>query len=376
MPCWPVSHQDGKYQVTDSDGILYPITMGGVPVQILQPGWQPVGLQTGLKPFHLLELRNDQGPIRDAVWYLNEDLNYENNEAGRFTGEQAEAVVSSLSPLLRDIYEHSLCAPAPEIADAAHAFDGINPIFIRELIEFVVGTALSPPELVPAARLDANSSHIMTAGVRLSASLLRHSLDIAQPEHLQTRLTLPSPFDAALLTAQERFAPDDGALSQAYRFHDPAGGLAFYLLFATDGAPALYIPAANIVFASGEGPTGAQVMTALFTHYASHADRPLDLVEPSAAAGSPPVEAAREPELAMAGSRQAEAAPDHALVPDHRHDFAAEAPAEQPPLPAVPVPVAARQTAPLQVAPRQTAPQQTPPMQSNWWKRLFGLGNS
>ena len=289
MPCWPVSHRDGKYQVTDTDGILYPITMGRNPVEVLQPGWHPVGLQTGLRPFHLLELRNDEAGGLDAVWYLSEELDFVNNDARRFTPEQTAQLVSGLSPLLRDLHDQTLCAPSPAVAPSSHAFDGINPAFVSELIGLVVETALSAPELVAADRLERISSHYMAGGVRLSASLLRHCLDVALPasagepageptgepagEPASEPFRVASPVDASLLDAHEHVVPADGPIRHAYRFFDPGGELAFYLLFPQDGTPALYIPAMNTVFTTRQDLTGAQVMTILMSHYASHADR-------------------------------------------------------------------------------------------------------
>ena len=318
MPCWPVSHRDGKYQVTDTDGISYPITMGREAVETLQPGWFPLGLQTGLRPFHLLELRHDEAGL-DAVWYLSEDLDFLNNDAKRFTDEQTAQLASGLSPLLRDLHDQTLCGPSPVVAPSSHAFDGINPVFVRDLIGLVVETALSAPELVAADRLEAISSHYMAGGVRLSASLLRHCLDVtlpaseAVPEPASFRVA--SPVDASLLDAHEHLVPADGPIRHAYRFFDPGGELAFYLLFPPGDAAALYIPAMNTVFANQPGLTGAQVMTVLMSHYASHTDR---AVRPRAA---PP-----EPEQGATASA------------------VAERPTEAP--------------------------------HARWWTRLFGLGNS
>ena len=336
MPCWPVSHRDGKYQVTDTDGILYPITMGRNPVEVLQPGWYPVGLQTGLRPFHLLELRNDAGAGLDAVWYLSEELDFVSHDARRFTPEQAAQLVSSLSPLLRDLHDQTLCAPRPVVAESSHAFDGINPAFVRDLIGLIVETALSAPELVAADRLERISSHYMANGVRLSASLLRHCLDVTIPGSVEdappeTPAPPPSPFraaspvDASLLEAHEHVVLPDGPIRHAYRFFDPGGELAFYLLFPREGAPALYVPAMNAVFITEQGLTGAQVMTILMSHYASHTDR---VVQPQA-----------EPQ---AGPPAAMPAPE---------------------------PFTAASTPPGPVEPAGMPP-------ANWWTRLFGLGNS
>ncbi len=314
MPCWPVSHRDGKYQVTDTDGILYPITLGRNPVEVLQPGWYPVGLQTGLRPFHLLELRNDEGGGLDAVWYLSDDLNFVSNDARRFTSEQTGQLVSGLSPLLRDLHDQTLCAPHPAVAASSHAFDGINPVFVRDLIGLVVETALTAPDLVAVDQLEQVSSHYMANEVRLSASLLRHCLDVTPPAGPPepTPFRVASPVDAALLDAQEHVVPADGPISDAYRFFDPGGALAFYLLFPRQGVPCLYIPAMNTVFATRQGPSGAQVITILMSHYASHTGRTV------------------------------------------------------PPQPAPPEPVTVSEDA--------GRPAEAP--HANWWTRLFGLGNS
>ena len=343
MPCWPVSYQDGMYQVIDSDGILYPITMRRTPLRELNPGWFPVGLQTSLMPFHLLELRADGRP--DAVWYLNEELDFVANTPAHFTAEHTAQVVANLSPLLREIYDQTLCAPAPAVAESTHTFDGINPLFVRELIGFVVEAALSPPDVVAAQRLDSVSAHYTANGVRLSASLLRHCLDVtapATPDEAHGSLSIASPFDATLLFAQEHFIPGDEALAEAWRFRDPVG-LTFYLLFRQDGTPALYIPAMNTVFAMQDGLSGAQVMTALLSHYASHTDRQV----PAAPADAPADETI---------APQADAAP-HALSGE-----LAEAEAE---------PVHA--TTHADEDPAEQRPEGEPP--TNWWKRLFGLGN-
>lgn len=324
MPCWPVSHQDGRYQVTDSDGVLYPITLAHAPVEVLNPGWYPVGLQTGLLPYHLLELRNDGPPEMEAVWYLSDMLDFVANTPRHFSPEQAELVVAHLSPLLRDLHDITLCAPWPEVAASSHAFDGIHAKFIRELIGFVVETALSPPDVVAAQRLDGVSAQYTANEIKLSASLLRHSLDVVPPEAARDALMVASPFDATLLTAQERFEPGDGPTSQVHRFCDPTGQVVFYMLFRQDGAQALYIPMMNTVFAGQDGFSGSEVMTTLLSHYATHTDRL-----------APPKPCIPEP-----------------YIPE-------------PPLPEA-VPVPAQEAGPV----GQTIAE--PP--ASWWKRLSGLG--
>ncbi len=268
MPRWPVSHQDGIYQVADRDGLLYPITRMGEPVRELLPGWYPTGLQTGLPPFHLLELRNDTLGGEDAVWYLTEELEFITHTVAHFGKEQIDLVVEQMSPLLRDIYEQGICAERSAVAASSHAFDGINGYGIRELVSVVVETALSPPEVVQADHLEQAVARSTSAGLGLSAGLVRHSLDITLPETPRGSVRLASPFDASLLAAQEAYAPDGGVLTQVYRFHDPAAPAALYLLGWHDTRPALYIPAVNTIFTYEDGLSGADVMTTLLCHQA------------------------------------------------------------------------------------------------------------
>lgn len=357
MPCWPVSHRDGIYQVTDVDGIHYPITLGRRPVERFNPGWYPVGLQTGLRPFHLLELRNDDGPDRDAVWYLSDELDFVSNAARHFNPDQVALVVGSLSPLLRDIFDQTLCAPSPDIADSTHAFDGINPLFVRELVGIVVETALSPPDTVAVQQLGELSSHYMAGSVRLSASLLRHCLDIEMPGAAEEGLAVASPFDATLVKAQEHFAPGGEALARAYRFYDPTGEAAFYVLFGNNGAPALYVPAMNTVFAAQEGLSGAEAMTALLSYYASHTDR--DVRVPLLLPAAP----APEPVQALAAPTPVQAAADR------------EVPAVEAPARAHGVAEAHDATAAAGDVGVLAEQDHAETSHTNWWKRLFGLGS-
>ncbi|WP_428391093.1 hypothetical protein [Lichenicoccus sp.] len=320
MPCWPVSYRDGIYQVTDDDGIMRPITMGGAPVSTLQPGWSPVGLQTGLPPFYLLELRHDSG--QDAVWYLTDQLAFITHTTIHFGQARTDEAVAHLLPLLRDIYDTTLCAERPAVAASSHRFEGINAFMLRELIDLVVETALSPPDVVMADRLGAVSDTYAAGDQQLSAGLIRHSLDVALPESAtspphEATLRLASPFDAGLLDAQEYFSLGGKAVARFWRFFDTAAATPLYLLVGDDGAPALYIPTMNTIFASRHEISGAEAMTTLFTTYASHTDR--ELAAPLAA------------------------------------------PAWPQPMPA----------SPARAEPKP-APPTAPP--ANWWKRLFGLG--
>ncbi len=309
------------YQVTDRDGILYPITMGGTPVRDLQPGWYPLGLHTGLPPFHLLELRNDSGSGADGVWYLTDELEFITHAARHFGKDHADLLVAQLSPLLHDIFEQSLCAAEPQAAPSSQSFDGINPAFVRELIGLVVERALSPPDVVMADRLAGVSDQYAAGGLKLSAGLIRHSLDVTLPDAQQPGLSLASPFDAGLLATQQQFAPGGELWSQCYRFRDQTAAVTLYLATRLDGGPALYVPAMNTIFTNRDGVSGAELMTTLFAYYASHAERPAPASDPVQAAAAPGPEMPPEPPPAAAESEQ--------------------------------------------------RPQEPP----NWWKRVFGLGH-
>ncbi len=297
MPGWPVLHQDGIYQVADRDGILYPITQGGRPVSSLQPGWYPVGLQSGLSPFHLLELHNDAEGGQDAVWYLTDELDFITHSCRHFSAAQSDQLASRLTPLLHDIYDQSLCAARPAVAASSHSFDGINPSFVREMIGLVVERAMSPPDIVLADRLEATSTHYSAAGRQLSSGLIRHSLDVAPAADTGAAM-LASPFDAALLAVQESFEPGGDGLARAQRFHDAVADAALYLLTPSDGAPALYVPAMHTIFATQDILSGAQALIALFGYYASHTDR-------ASAAALPEIVPAAMPALPEEGGHTA-----------------------------------------------------------------------
>ena len=351
MPCWPVSYRDGTYQVTDGDGTLYPITMARLPVEVFNSGWYATGLQTGLPPFYLLELRSDGPPEEEAVWYLSDELDFVANAPRHFNQGQAAKVVAGLSPLLRDIHGETLCAPQPAVAASSHAFDGINQTFAREMIGFVVETALSPPDVVMAQQLESVSAHYTADGTRLSASLLRHSLDVAAPGQSGNPVMLASPFDATLLDVQEHFQPGAGPISQVFRFRDPVGQMTLYLLFQQDGASALYVPAMNTVFAAREGLSGIEVMTTLLSHYACHTERAVRMHTDEGQQRMQADEVAQPAEIAAVA------------VPERP-------PAEAPASAGTDEPAVAM---PSDEQPSPAATGVTP--HPNWWKRLLGLGN-
>lgn len=363
------------YQVTDSDGISYPITLDRRPVEVFNPGWHALGLQTGLPPFHLLELHHDGPPELDAVWYLSDELDFVANTPQHFNQGQAAEVVSGISPLLRDIYDETLCAPQPDVAASSRAFDGINPIFVREMIGFVVDTSLSPPDVVMAQRLEGVSAHYTADGTRLSTSLLRHSLDVAipqpGPDANANLLMLASPFDATLLAAQERFELGAGSISQVYRFRDPAGQMTLYLLFQQDGSPALYVPVMNTVFAARDGLSGAEVMTTLLSYYACHTGRVVRMHADEV------VRMHADEALRMHADEASRMHADEVAEPADIAAAPAAAPreADEPVMPSLvdDPPSPPRDGSP---APAATDVAQHPGAQHpGWWKRLVGLGN-
>ncbi|WP_428392464.1 hypothetical protein [Lichenicoccus sp.] len=251
---------DGTYQATDPDGRRHPITFGGQPLTAFQPGWVPVGLQTGLPPFHLLELRRDDGPMRDAVWYLDQDFGFAGNALDRMQPWQVARLHEALIPLLAEIRQTSLLASTPAIADAAQRFSGINPRFVADLVRLIV--ALAPPQIVRAARFDQVVPAMAKAALRLSPQMLEQSL---APGRVDVRVV--SPFTGTKLPVQEAFAFAEDR-TRAWRCHDPVHDVTLYLLASADGAPALYVPAMDAVFTHQHGLSGARVLEGLLCHYA------------------------------------------------------------------------------------------------------------
>jgi len=276
---WPVIHHDGTFRATDERGQPRPITMGGEPVRGLNPGWSPLGLQTGLAPIHLLELRHEDPGEPDAVWYLGEGagerLEFLANHPARLPPEASERIISRLLPLLRDIHEITLCGPRPDAAPTAGQFRGINPAFVSELVAHVAGQALTPPDCVSIARFSGLSDHYMTDGLRLSLPVLDILLAPLPVVSGMSIPEVPSPLGGGPLRAQESRALTDLAPGDlvAHRFFDRRAGLSFYLLVAAAGTPraVLFIPALNLAFARDEPPHGRALLAGLLAQEARRA---------------------------------------------------------------------------------------------------------
>lgn len=286
MAFWPVIHHDGSLQATDERGDAHAITMAGQPVRSLNPGWSPLGLQTGLAPLYLLELRHEAAWQPDAVWYLSGSLGgslgggleFLANHASRLPPADSERLIEQLMPLLRDLHETTLCGPRATTAPAAHPFQGINPAFVLELIGHVTAQALTPPDCVSVEALSGLSDHYMSDGVRLSLPSLAVLLAASEQnaDAALAPLELASPLGGGALLAQERLALQDPAAPaasgrlRADRFFDPRVGLSFYLMQPPDRQHAcLFVPGLNLAFARGEPPPGRDLLTVLLAHAAS-----------------------------------------------------------------------------------------------------------
>ena len=243
-----------------------------------------MGLQTGLPPFHLLELRRDEGAVRDAVWYLDQEFGFAGNALDRMESQQVALLRESLIPLLSEIRETSLLAPTPATAAAARRFSGINPRFAGDLVCFVVAVGMPLPQIVRGERFDQIRATMPKTGLRLASQMLERSL---APSH--AAVSVVSPFTGTPLPVQEAFAFGHERI-RAWRCHDPAGDVAMYLLARAEGARALYIPAIDTIFTNEDGVSGAQVLEGLLCHYALTEGRPaipLMVYEDDEADGAP-----------------------------------------------------------------------------------------
>ena len=206
--------------------------------------------------------------------------------------------------------------------------------------------------------------------------------EIDPPVAADGKLLMPSPVDATLLPVQEHLTPADGLVEQVYRFCDPSGQLALYLLFQAGGtSPVLYIPIMNTAFATDGRLTGAQIMASLLSYYAVHADRAATSPEPALPAATAPEESEHDgivPKTVSSDTDAPDAAKADLVMPPPAAQPVASSPTptrSQPPDASKPAagvtPAGNTRTAYAEEAPEPSAA----PSQPNWWKRLFGLGS-
>ncbi len=354
MPNWPVSLVDGSVQVVDADGAHYPIFMQGMPVREFSAGWDAIGLQTGLAPFHVLELRHGSGI--EAYWMLDTALEFHANAVATLGEADLRLYLVHVEPLVRNLFEEAVLAPHAAIPSAAHEFDGFQHGSIADLIRLPATNAIGTPDVVSVPPLGTLGSDYTRGGVTLPAGWIEPVLQAAVAPGA-AGIMVPTP-GGAMLTAQETLALP---AHTGYRFHDRASGLVFYLLVGTDPLDRhLYVPQANAVFTVGE--VGAAIahdpLAMLLLYYATHTDRAVMLPEienlqpvPAPMAMTPVVEP--EPPMAAAPAAKPEPASADATV-EIRPAVREELEAWVPP----PARDAAQDAAP--------AP--------NWWQRLLGLG--
>ena len=400
MPIWPVSFMDGIYQVADADGARYPITMQGNSVPNFNPGWNPRGLQTGLAPFHILELDHDSGA--SAFWLLDNGLDFRGNAIVHLRAEDRTHFFTHVEPLVRSLFEQSVMAPYSAIPAAAHEFDGFLPASVHELMVEAVDRAIGRPDTVFLDRLDELGGYGRN-GVNLSPSWITSALRPAPAS--QEHLDLPG--------------------CVALRHFDPRLGITYYVLERPDGADRqLYVPATGAVFArSAPGPDTLVLLTQLVVWYATHTDRAVMLpeahgLEPGLAQPVPPpqhgldeppaVQAHDDHRAAAAESRpddvpryadMADAVPSapaaaEPILPTHEPEMTPPVPAdaqyhgyaepaarpvrdEDEPEPEPVYAASYHEPAGVDAARYAHAPlvPSAPPPRQNWWQRLLGLGH-
>ncbi len=399
MPIWPVSFIDGIFQVADADGAHYPITMQGNGVPHFNPGWSPRGLQTGLAPFHILELDHVSGA--SAFWLLDNGLDFRGNAIAHLRAEDRVRYFTHVEPLVQSLFDESVKAPNSAIPAAAHEFDGFLPASVHELLVEATDRAVGRPDTVFLDRLD-ELGGFGRDGIGLSPSWIANALRPA--EATQERLDLPG----------------HGAL----RHFDRGLGIAYYVLEGADASDRhLYVPAVRAVFTrSAPGPDTLVLLTQLIVWYAIHTDRAVMLPEadglepglvhvvppPQHGLGEPPDEPARDAGRAAAADARPDAAlpygdsvvdtvlptpmPAEPILPTHEPEMTPPAAAdahyrgyvepdpvrsaqdEDEPEPAYAA--SYREPAGADAAHYVHAPlvpSAAPPRQ-NWWQRLLGLG--
>ncbi len=396
MPIWPVSFIDGIFQVADADGAHYPITMQGNAVPHFNPGWSPRGLQTGLAPFHILELDHDSGA--SAFWLLDNGLDFRGNAVVHMRAEDRVRFFAHVEPLVRSLFDESVKAPHSGIPAAAHEFDGFLPASVYELLVEAVDRAVGRPDLVSLDRLDELGGYGRD-GVSLSPSWIAQAMRPAMHQASATeRLDLPG--------------------HTALRQFDRGLGIACYLLEGADASDRhLYVPAVGAMFTrSVPGPDTLVLLAQLIAWYATHADRAVmlpeaDGLEPGLAHAVPPpqhgldeppagpahdgVAAAPHPEAALPyrDTLPPTPMPAEPILPTHEPEMTPPVPAdayydgyaepepvrttvqggEDDPEPAYAAPY--REPAGADAARYMHAPLAPPaPPRQNWWQRLLGLG--
>jgi hypothetical protein len=395
VPIWPVSFVDGIYQVADADGAHYPITMQGNSVSRFNPGWTPRGLQTGLAPFHILELVHEAGG--STFWLLDGGLDFRGNAVVHLRAEDRVLFFAHVEPLVRSLFDESVKAPHSGIPAAAHEFDGFLAESTYELIIEAIDRTVGRPDLVLFAKLDELGAYAHH-GVTLSPAWIAQAL----------RSTAPS---------QETL----DLLGQTVRRHfDPSVGVVYYIVEGDDADDRyVYVPAAATVFArTASKKDTLRLLTQLTVWYATHTDRAVMLPEaeglepglvhvvppPQHGLDEPAVITEAEPETPERPGMP-HPAPEPALQYAHEMEHAEPEPLladiDPTPVPAIPThsePVRSySEPLPTSLAgltsskpepepaeaetaryepprPRPTAPPPAPPRQ-NWWQRLLGLGD-
>lgn len=375
MPIWPVSIVDGGAQVADADGALYPITMSGNPVTGFNPGWSARGLQTGLQPFHVLELQHADG--HHAFWMLDSALDFRGNAVVHLAAADRELYFAHVNVLVRNLYDDAVAASHAAVPAAAHEFDDFLPSSVRDLISEAIDLTVGRPTLVSLASMSGVATSYTHDGITLQTSWVERVLQtpvtagIARLSVPQT-LSVPAQHDGPALMSQETLELDGHT---GFRFLDRATGLVFYVLVGADDADRhLYAPALKAAFTAGAVEAAHDPLLLLMAYYATHAGRvamlpDVDTIEPGL------VHPVAPPQAGLDEPAEIPPAPEPIRMPD---------PPPPPPPEPVPPPRAAEATAGYRVMPAldaapvadASARTESSAPRQNWWQRLLGLGNA
>ncbi len=248
MSSCPLEFVDGAFRARLPSGALLPLRKGGEMVREFLGGWSPGRLYAGAGTTRCLALRHEDG--RDAVWYLDAELNFQTNDFARLPPATAAALAGVARADLAVLWDRLLCRPTAAL-DTAEPDLALDPLTRALATE---AAALPAPPLV-AVVLDGSAQGMVDLGgaartirfARAQATLGADYVDLAAAALNDGVLRLASPFSGETLATDAAVLLKFGVY--AYRFHDPAADLVFY---AVAGAwrtqlLALYVPACGVV---------------------------------------------------------------------------------------------------------------------------------
>ncbi|MCQ8242369.1 hypothetical protein [Rhizosaccharibacter radicis] len=278
--------------MSDADGEHFPVLLNGETVPALEEGWRAVGLATDFPPFLLLELRHADG--REAAWVLDEMLDVRAQSIASLSDADRQALGVLLEPRLRILFDEAVRAPHAAVPSTAHELEHLLDGTVSALVE--VGAPLVPglPRVMPVSAMDDEAVR-HPVGTCPDAEGILHSF---RSLNNGDGRRVPSPFDAGLVTMQERIVLPGAA---CFRYLDPNSGSVFYLTVPERHEPggiALYLPDQGIVATDRADASATDPLLPLLSYYATHTERAVMLPEMQGLSGFEPPSAPVPPAVA------------------------------------------------------------------------------